>query len=62
MDTTDAEEALRQMEREIKDDERLSPKQKQKVIDAITKAETALGVALETYEIIEEEIWEADND
>ena len=39
-----------------------SKKQKQKVIDAITKTEAALAVALDTYEAIEETILEADND
>lgn len=58
-DTSDAEDALREMESEIASSDLLNEKQKQKVIDAITKTETALGVALDTYEIIEEEILEA---
>jgi len=62
MDTTDADEALRQMEREVVEDERLSKEQKQKVIDGITKVETALMMALDTYEGIEEEIWQAEQE
>jgi hypothetical protein len=62
MDTTDADEALRQMEREVAEDERLSKEQKQKVIDGITKVETALMMALDTYEGIEEEIWQAEQE
>lgn len=61
-DTSDAEDALREMENEITDSDLLSKKQKQKVIDAITKTEAALAVALDTYEAIEEAILEADND
>jgi hypothetical protein len=62
MDTTDADEALRQMEREVAEDERLTKAQKQKVIDGITKVETALMMALDTYEGIEEEIWQAEQE
>ena len=62
MDTTDADEALRQMEREVAEDERLTKDQKQKVIDGITKVETALMMALDTYEGIEEEIFQAEQD
>jgi hypothetical protein len=62
MDTTDADEALRQMEREVAEDERLTKDQKQKVIDGITKVETALMMALDTYEGIEEEIFQAEQE
>ena len=62
MDTTYADEALRQMEREVAEDERLTKDQKQKVIDGITKVETALMMALDTYEGIEEEIFQAEQD
>ena len=62
MDTTDADEALRQMEREVAEDERLTKQQKQKVIDGITKVETALMMALDTYEGIEEEIFQAEQE
>jgi hypothetical protein len=62
MDTTDADEAVRQMEREVAEDERLTKDQKQKVIDGITKVETALMMALDTYEGIEEEIFQAEQE
>ena len=65
MDTTDTEEALRQMEREIETDDALTAGHKVRLLNAVGKVGTALQMAEDEWDAIVEEYeaaQEADND
>ena len=62
MDFTDAEEAIRQMEQDIEDNDQLSDPYKVHLTIAVGRVDAALMAAKAEYEYIEEEIWQADED
>ena len=65
MDTTDAEEALRQIENEVSNDDALTEGHKVRLLNAVGKVGTALMMAEDEWDAIVEEYeaaQEVDND